>query len=75
MKTTLNIDDEILQAAKVLAAERAVSVGVILSELACRGLQRPAVYHRRKKGFPVFEVARGGTLLTLERVKQFEDEH
>ena len=75
MRTTLNIDDEILQAAKVLAAEREVSVGAILSELARRGLQRQATHHRKKKGFPVFDVSRDGTPLTLERVKQFEDEH
>ena len=75
MRTTLNIDDEILDAAKVLAAERAVSVGAILSELARRGLQQGAVPRRKRKGFPTFAISHDSTPLTLERVKQFEDEH
>lgn len=74
MRTTLNIDDEILEAARSLADERDLSVGAVLSELARRGLQRPGAGQRRNKGFPVFDVSQGSTPLTLDRVKRHEDE-
>ena len=41
MRTTLNIDDEILEVAKSLALTRKISVGEALSDLALRGLNAP----------------------------------
>lgn len=74
MRTTLNIDDEILEAARSITGERNLSVGAALSELARRGL-RPAVQvGRRRSGFPVFEISHAGTVLTLERVRKHEDD-
>ena len=74
MRTTLNIDDEILEAAKSIAGERNLSVGAVLSDLARRGLQPAGAVGRERRGFPVFEVSGDGTVLTLDRVKRHEDE-
>ena len=74
MRTTLNIDDEILEAAKSIAGERNLSVGAVLSDLARRGLQPKGAAGRKRRGFPVFEVSDDGTVLTLDRVKRHEDE-
>ncbi len=38
MRTTLDLDDDILQAAKELAAARRTTAGKVLSELARKGL-------------------------------------
>ena len=60
MRTTLNLDPEILAAARRLAAACAESIGEIISQLARKGLAadtRTVVKH----GFPVFEVARRAT--------------
>ena len=38
MRTTLTIDDDVLDAAKQVAAARGVSIGEMMSELARRGL-------------------------------------
>lgn len=73
MRATLNIDDEILEAARSIAEERRLSVGAVLSELARRGLQWTDAGRRGRKGFPVFDVSRDGTPLTLDRVKRHED--
>lgn len=73
MRTTLNIDDEILEAARSIAGERSLSVGAVLSELARRGLQRTDARRRERRGFPMFDVSRDGTPLTLDRVKRHED--
>lgn len=74
MRTTLNIDDEILEAAKSIARERNLSVGAVLSDLARRGLRPDTANQRKRKGFPVFDISRDGTVLTLDRVKQYENE-
>jgi hypothetical protein len=39
MRTTIDLDDDVLAAAKDLAAARKTTVGSIVSELARRGLQ------------------------------------
>ena len=75
MRTTLNIDDGILEAARSLADEREISVGAVLSELARRGLQQRPASHETRNGLPLFGVSRDSTPLTLERVKRHEDEH
>ena len=73
MRTTLNIDDEILEAAKSIARESNLSVGAVLSDLARRGLRPDTANLRRREGFPVFDVSRDGTVLTLDRVKRYEE--
>ena len=55
MRTTVTIDDDVLRAARTLAASRGVSLGAALSELARRGL-KPSATHRYRGDFPVFEV-------------------
>jgi hypothetical protein len=77
MRTTLTIDDDILQAAKSLAATRSVPVGQVISELARKGLESPAKAGRRRSrrnGLPTFSVGRGARPITLEDVRKLEDE-
>jgi hypothetical protein len=61
VRTTLDIDDDVLQAAKEIAASRATTAGKILSELARKALEPRStsrvrngvsVLPRRKKGSP-----------------------
>ncbi len=73
MRTTLNIDDDLIEAAKALASARDASLGSVLSELVRRGLEAE-VAARTNNGFPVFRVSPGAPPITPERVKRFEDE-
>lgn len=75
IRTTLNIDEDLLQAARSLARARSISMGEIISELLRKGLEiqrRPAM--EQKSGFPVFQVPRDARPITLEDVKKGEDE-
>lgn len=58
MRTVLDIQDDVLEAARALATARGVSVGMALSELARRGLgaRMPVTV---RSGFPVFQVPPG----------------
>jgi hypothetical protein len=52
MRTTLDIDDDVLQAAKEIAASRASTAGKVLSELARKALT-PSTSARSRNGVPV----------------------
>jgi hypothetical protein len=52
MRTTLDIDDDVLQAAKELARTRGKTAGQVVSELARRALT-PAAVRRTRNGVPV----------------------
>lgn len=52
MRTTLDIDDDVLQAAKELGALQGKTAGQVVSELARKGLA-PAAPRRDRNGVPV----------------------
>ncbi len=52
MRTTLDLDPDVLQAAKELAASRKSTAGKVLSELARRALESPAS-PRVRNGVPL----------------------
>ena len=58
MRTTLDVENDVLDAARVLAVARGVSVGAALSELARRGVAARTPLSARN-GFPVFQVPAG----------------
>ncbi len=75
MRTTLDIEDDVLQAAKELAAKEHSTAGHVLSRWARAGLcgkSHPAG-GKLKHGVPVFP-ARPGEVVTLENVQKLMDE-
>jgi hypothetical protein len=73
MRTTLQIDDDILQAARVLAAQQKRSIGKVLSDLARRGLAPRTIFAKRH-GFPTFPVSRDARPVTGEMVRRALEE-
>jgi hypothetical protein len=73
VRTTLEIDDDVLQAARSIATAESKSIGSALSELARNGLA-PRRQSKTRSGFPVFEVSRDAPPITLEHVKDALDE-
>lgn len=72
-RTTLQIDDDVLAAARILARERQASLGRVVSELARRGL-RPELRYSETEGFPVFEVREDAPVMTPEDVRRALDD-
>ena len=74
MRTTLVIDDDVLAAAKELAAAERKSVGTVISSLARRAL-RPAESGRRtRNGVPLLPVRPGAPPVTSELVHLLREE-
>ncbi len=74
MRTTLTIDDDVLAAAKGLAAKQRKSVGEVLSALARQSLRPSKPGHHVRNGIPLLPVRSGITPVTPEIVNQLRDE-
>jgi hypothetical protein len=75
MRTTLDIDQDVLMAAKELAGRSGKTAGKVISELARRGLHAPASGTRQaqvRNGFEVLPA--GGRVVTPELVERLLDE-
>jgi hypothetical protein len=72
MRTTLEIDDDVLQAAKELAAKQSSTAGQVISSLARKALNlssNPAAQSR--SGVPVLPSR--GEVISLEHVRKLMD--
>lgn len=73
MRTTLDIADDVLAAAKAIAREQGKSAGAVVSELARNGLRRPIRVGSRN-GVPILKVKNPETRVTLDTVNTLRDE-
>ena len=74
MRTTLDIDDDVLQAAKELGALHGKTAGQVMSELARRALS-PSATHRLRNGVPVLPRRPAGSPRpTMRLVNQLRDD-
>lgn len=76
MRTTLDIEEDVLVAAKELARKERTTAGQVISRLARKGLTgevaRPAKKFGRKNGLPVFPA--DGEIVTNELINHIRDE-
>lgn len=72
MRTTVDLDADVLQAARSLARSRRRSLGKVLSDLVRRGLAPRREGSRR--GFPVFRISPEAPPLTPESVERALDD-
>lgn len=74
MRTTLDIDEDVLQAAKEIAANRGTTAGRVLSGLARKALA-PKQAVRERNGVPLMpRRPKGSPRPTLEKVNRLRDE-
>lgn len=74
MRTTLDIDDDVLQAAKEIAANRGTTAGRVLSDLARKALT-PTRDVRERNGVPLMpRRPKGSPRPTMETVNRLRDD-
>jgi len=73
MRTTLEIDDDVVAAARELAAQDRRSLGSVISELARRGLTPARIV--ADGALPVIRVPEGSSPITPEMVRRALDEN
>jgi hypothetical protein len=73
MRTTIDLEEDVLLAAKEIAKQRGSTLGHVLSDLARQALtRRPSV--SSKHGLPLFPVQPDAGVVTLELVNHLRDE-
>lgn len=72
MRTTLEIDDDILAAARAISRADGISLGAAVSRLAHQGLMGMGAIDA-SVGFPTFAIDYPATPITLERVNEHRD--
>lgn len=74
VRTTLAIDDDVLAAAKGLAARQHKSLGEVISALARQALQPTVPAGKVRNGVPLLPRHAGAVPVTPEQVNQLRDE-
>jgi hypothetical protein len=76
MRTTLDIEDDVLQAVKELARQEGSTAGQIISKLARRSLTASSIVETGKlvirNGVPVYPAR--GEVVTLQHVRELMDQ-
>jgi hypothetical protein len=73
MRTTIDLEEDVLLAAKEIARQRGVSIGKVLSDLTRQALSRQDLTATHS-GVPLFPVQPGAEVVTLDLVNQLRDE-
>ncbi len=74
MRTTLNVDDDVLRAVKELARLQSRPAGKVLSELARRTLERERSPATVRNGVPLLPSLPGEGIVTPDAVGRLQDE-
>ena len=74
MRTTLDLDDDVLQAAKELADTYGVTAGKMLSNLARKALTPTGPVPKVRNGVPLLPRRPGQEIMTMKLVNELRDE-
>jgi len=74
VRTTLEIEDDVLEVAKDLARHQCVSLGKAVSQLLRKGIQSPDRGQTIRNGLRIVQRTSNATPVTLEKVNQMMDE-
>ena len=72
MRTTIDIDDDVLQAAKELATKEKSTAGRVISQLARRTLAATSATRRTRNTVPV--LPRRGDMITLDHIRKLMEQ-
>jgi hypothetical protein len=74
MRTTLDIEEDVLLAAKEIARQRGTTLGKAFSDLAREALTRQVKGGATRNGLPLFPIQPDAGIATLELVNQLREE-
>jgi hypothetical protein len=74
MRTTLDLDEDVLQAAKELAAMRKTTAGKVLSDLARKALAPRDLKLKVRNGVPLLPSRPGAGIMTMKLVNELRDD-
>jgi hypothetical protein len=73
MRTTVNLPDDVYEAARSVAAVKDISLGDAIADLVRQGL-RPPMRTEMRNGIPMVVLPKDSPLITLEHTLAIEDD-
>ncbi len=73
MRTTINLDEELLRTAKAIAATRRETLSKVISDLAWKGLSPEPTSFSTRSGFPLLPARPGALPVTAQHVADLLD--
>jgi hypothetical protein len=74
MRTTVNLPDDVYEAARSVAAVKDISLGAAIAELVRQGLRPPLIFEDEGAGFRTLVLPKDSPLITLEHTLAIEDD-
>ncbi len=74
MRTTITLDDDVLGAAKEVAARENKTVGEVISALARKGLRPARPAPKKRNGIPLLTVRKDASPVTSDMVHRLGEE-
>lgn len=74
VRTTLNLDEDVLEMAKMLAAREREPLGTVISRLLRRAVEPAAQAPLERNGIPLFPVSSEARVVTPEIIRELLDE-
>ena len=74
MRTTLDLDEDVLQALKEIAEVKGQTAGRVASDLVRKALEPPKDAPKVRNGVPLLQGRPGSRILTMELVNRLRDE-
>ena len=74
MRTTLDLDEDVLQAAKELASVRGVTAGRVVSDLVRKALTPTGPIPKVRNGVPLLPPRPGQRIMTMKLVNELRDD-
>ena len=76
MRTTLDVDDDVLAAVKELAETKKTTAGKVLSDLVRKAIlsENQSTRSRKRNGFILMPKRKKGRIVTMELVNRLRDE-
>ena len=74
MRTTLDLDEDVLQAAKELAEVRGVTAGRVVSDLVRKALTPTGPVPKVRNGVPLLPHRPGQRIMTMKLVNELRDD-
>ena len=74
MRTTLDLDEDVLQAAKELAEFRGVTAGRVVSDLVRKALTPTGPVPKVRNGVPLLPHRPGQRIMTMKLVNELRDD-
>ena len=74
VRTTINLDDDVLETSRAIARTERRALGAVVSDLVRRGLVPPQLRIDDEEGFPVFRVRAPARPITDEMVRMALEE-